>query len=162
MKESKLWIYVLQASLLVISIALLILISLFIVEVLQFSIVLFPAIELMRWPMLALLLLSDFLFISIVFNGIRILFDFSKDQVYSTVTIIILKKAYLKAWIITGIFMAFLPFFYIAAELDDAPGLVLVGIFLVGLAFALALLLKVFKKLVQQALTLKEENDLVV
>lgn len=162
MKESKLWIYVLQASLLVISIALLILISLFIVEVLRFSIVLFPAIELMRWPMLALLLLSDLLFISIVFNGIRILFDFSKDQVYSTETIIILKKAYLKALIITGIFMAFLPFFYIAAELDDAPGLVLVGIFLVGLAFALALLLKVFKKLVQQALTLKEENDLVV
>ena len=162
MKKSIIWIYILQATLIVLSLPVLILVSLFMLEVLRFSIELMPNIEPFKWPLTLILMVADGLFLSIVFNGIKILFDFSKDQVYSIFTLNILHKAYRKALIITGIFIMFLPFFYIAAELDDAPGLILVGAFLVGLAFALALVLKVFTKLVMQALVIKNENDLVV
>jgi Protein of unknown function (DUF2975) len=162
MKKSKLWIYILQASLFVLSVPVVILVNMFLFEVIKFSISLKPFLEMFRWPLIVLLFIADGLFLSVILSGIRILFDFSKEQVYSNMTIHILHKAYQKALIITGIFVSYLPFFYISAELDDAPGLVLVGAFLVGLAFALALLLKVFTKLVIQALILKNENDLVV
>jgi len=55
-----------------------------------------------------------------------------------------------------------LPFFYIVAEKDDAPGLILIGIIIAGCAFVISVFASVLNRLLQQAIAIKAENDLTI
>lgn len=55
-----------------------------------------------------------------------------------------------------------LPFFYAVAEKDDAPGLVLIGMVIAGVAFVIFVFASVLGKLFQDAAAMKSENDLTV
>jgi hypothetical protein len=55
-----------------------------------------------------------------------------------------------------------LPFFYIMAKMDDAPGLVLIGIAIAGVAFVIFVFSSVLNRLLQYAIAMKTENDLTV
>lgn len=55
-----------------------------------------------------------------------------------------------------------LPFFFIAAEIDDAPGLVLIGMGIAGAAFSIAVFASVLNRLLQEAIAFKSENDLTI
>ena len=58
--------------------------------------------------------------------------------------------------------VAGLPFFYYWAQLDDAPGLVLMGMMVTGIAFVIAVFGSVLKRLFCEALAVKSENDLTI
>ena len=55
-----------------------------------------------------------------------------------------------------------LPFFYIVAEMDDAPGLVLIGMAIAGVAFVIFVFASVLNRLLQDAIAMKSENDLTI
>lgn len=55
-----------------------------------------------------------------------------------------------------------LPFFYIIAELDDAPGLALIGMALAGIAFIIFVFVSVLNRLLQDAIAIKSENELTI
>lgn len=55
-----------------------------------------------------------------------------------------------------------LPFFYIVAEKDDAPGLVLIGMAIAGVAFIIFVFASVLSRLLQDAIVMKSENDLTI
>jgi hypothetical protein len=55
-----------------------------------------------------------------------------------------------------------LPCAYIFAELDDAPGLVLVGMTLAGAAFVIFVFTSVLNRLLQDAIVMKTENELTI
>lgn len=54
-----------------------------------------------------------------------------------------------------------LPFLYIVAEKDDAPGLIILGMVISGAAFTLYMLASVLHRLLLDAVHLKSENDLI-
>lgn len=60
------------------------------------------------------------------------------------------------------IFLLTLPFIYFAAELDDAPGLILIGMVFVTAPFAIAVVASVIQKVLQSAIEIKSENELTV
>lgn len=152
MKTSKFWIHPFKLSLLLLSIPISIFSTYFMVQLILFSIELWPSLEILKWPMLSLLALSDLLFLSIFIDGLAMLLDYSKHQVYTVFTLSSLAKVYKKAIKLGIVALLFMPIFYLAAELDDAPGLILVGAFFVALIFALTLGIKGLEKRVIEGL----------
>lgn len=55
-----------------------------------------------------------------------------------------------------------LPFSYVAAQKEDAPGLVLIGMAIAGVAFIIYVFVSVLNKLLQDAIAIKSENDLTI
>lgn len=55
-----------------------------------------------------------------------------------------------------------LPFFYLWADGDDAPGLVVIGMIFTGLPLVVAVSMALLQRLLQDAITIKNENDLTV
>lgn len=63
---------------------------------------------------------------------------------------------------ISILYAASLPFFYIWADNDDAPGLVVIGIVLTGVPMVAAVCMAVLSRLLHEAIAIKDENDLTV
>lgn len=55
-----------------------------------------------------------------------------------------------------------LPFFYVVAEKDDAPGLILIGMTIAGIAFVVSVFASVLCRLLQDAIVMKTENELTI
>lgn len=55
-----------------------------------------------------------------------------------------------------------LPLFYLFAEIDDAPGVIFVGLVVPFASLVIAVFAAVLQKLLQEAIDIKSENDLTV
>jgi hypothetical protein len=55
-----------------------------------------------------------------------------------------------------------LPFVYLVADLDDAPGLMIIGMVPIFASLVIAVFAAVLQKLLQEAIDIKSENDLIV
>lgn len=55
-----------------------------------------------------------------------------------------------------------LPFFYLVAKMEDAPGVVLIGMAIAGVAFVIFVFASVLNRLLQDAIAIKSENDLTI
>lgn len=63
---------------------------------------------------------------------------------------------------ISSIYIISLPFFYIWADNDDAPGLVIIGLVLTGVPMVISVFASLLHKLISEASELKSENELTV
>lgn len=55
-----------------------------------------------------------------------------------------------------------LPLLYIMAELDDAPGIILMGMVVPGASMVIAVFAAILQKLLKEALDIKNDNDLTI
>ena len=97
-----------------------------------------------------------------LYQTLNLLRYIEKDQAFSQVSVISLKKIKNYAKIISGLYVIVLPLVYILAQWDDAPGLILIGVVIIGASFAVAVFASVLQRLLQKAIDIKEENDLTV
>ncbi len=81
---------------------------------------------------------------------------FSLDSVHALRTI---KKYGLT---ISVLFALGMPYIFYVADKDDAPGVVAIGLVIIGASFVIATSAAVFQNLVQTAVNIKMENDLTV
>lgn len=58
--------------------------------------------------------------------------------------------------------IAGLPFFYTVAQIEDAPGLILIGMAITGLAFVISVFASILNRLLQEVIAMKSENDLTI
>lgn len=66
------------------------------------------------------------------------------------------------AFSVSLLFAAGLPAVYIMADLEDAPGLMLIGLIIACVPTAIATFATVLERLLEQAIRIKEENELTV
>lgn len=66
------------------------------------------------------------------------------------------------AGFISLIYIISMPFFYVWADNDDAPGLVVIGMVLVGVPMVIAVFAFLLRHLITEATELKSENELTV
>lgn len=59
-------------------------------------------------------------------------------------------------------YVAILPFLYLMADQDDAPGIVAIGLVITFGSIVIAVFAAVLQKLLQNAIDIKSENDLTV
>ncbi|ARF16276.1 DUF2975 domain-containing protein [Sporosarcina ureae] len=85
-----------------------------------------------------------------------------KNLAFSELSVRSLKKIKYCAITISGLYVVAFPFLFIMAEIDDAPGLVLVGMIPIFASMVIAVFAAVLQRLLSEAIDIKEENDLIV
>lgn len=85
-----------------------------------------------------------------------------KNNAFSGLSVKSLKNIKNCALVISALFAAGMPYIYIVAERDDAPGVILIGLVITGASLVIATFAGVLQKLLQNAIAIKEENDLTV
>ncbi|WP_100407751.1 DUF2975 domain-containing protein [Bacillus solitudinis] len=97
-----------------------------------------------------------------LYQAFKLLSYIDKNQAFSELSVKSLKLIKLCAMIIGGVYVVIWPFVFLLAELDDAPGLVIVGGGPVFGSMVIAVFAAVLQRLLQKAINIKSENDLTV
>ncbi|SDH71061.1 DUF2975 domain-containing protein [Alteribacillus bidgolensis] len=114
------------------------------------------------YPILIIMYVSVIPFFVALYQAFRLLSYIDKNKAFSNISVRALKKIKYCAIIISGLYVAGLPFFYIFAQLDDAPGLVIIGMIPIFASVVIAVFAAVLQRLLQEAIDIKSENDLIV
>ncbi|MEK3980341.1 DUF2975 domain-containing protein [Psychrobacillus sp. FSL K6-2836] len=101
-------------------------------------------------------------FFAALYQAFKLLSYIDKSKAFSEVSVKALKIIKYCAIIISGLYVAGMPFFFIFAQLDDAPGVVLIGMLFVFAPIMIAVFAAVLQRLLQEAINIKSENDLTV
>ena len=97
-----------------------------------------------------------------LYQGLQLLKYIDDGKSFSVLSVTALKRIASSALSISIIFIASMPFFYIWADKDDAPGLVVISMFFVVAPFVIAVFAALLQRLFQEAIDIKSENDLTV
>ena len=97
-----------------------------------------------------------------LYQSFNLLSNIDKNQAFSQISVTALKKIKTCAIIMSGLYVVALPFVAILAEVDDAPGLIIVGMIPIFASMVIAVFAAVLQRLLQEAINIKSENDLTV
>ena len=97
-----------------------------------------------------------------LYQSFNLLSYIDKNQAFSKLSVGALKKIKNCAITISGLYIVALPFVYIMAEIDDAPGLIIIGMIPIFASVVIAVFSAVLQRLLKEAIYIKEENDLIV
>ena len=97
-----------------------------------------------------------------LYQSFNLLSYIDKNQAFSQISVTALKKIKTCAIIMSGLYVVALPFVAILAEVDDAPGLIIVGMVPIFASMVIAVFAAVLQRLLQEAINIKSENDLTV
>jgi Protein of unknown function (DUF2975) len=112
--------------------------------------------------MLTIVYVSAIPFYVALYQAFKLLSYIDKKKAFSELSIRALRKIKKCAITMSGLYVVALPLFFIFAELDDAPGVVIVGMMFVFAPMVIAVFAAVLQRLLQEAIYIKTENDLTV
>ncbi|WP_163538420.1 DUF2975 domain-containing protein [Gracilibacillus sp. YIM 98692] len=114
------------------------------------------------YPILIGMYISVIPFFVALYQAFKLLSYIDKNQAFSKLSVKALKNIKFCAMIICGLYVVIMPFVYLVAELDDAPGLIIIGMVPAFASMVIAVFAAVLQKLLQEAIHIKAENDLIV
>lgn len=97
-----------------------------------------------------------------LYQTLKLLSYIDANKAFSGASIKALKIIAYCATIVGVLYALGLPYIYYVADLDDAPGVMAIGLIITGASFVVATFAAVCKKLVQSAKDIQTENDLTV
>lgn len=97
-----------------------------------------------------------------LYQTMRLLSYIDKNLAFSELSVIALRNIRNCAIAIGALFAACLPFLYLIADVDDAPGMIIVGMVLVFAPLVIAVFAAVLQKLLHNAIAIQAENDLTI
>ncbi|NNU84922.1 DUF2975 domain-containing protein [Geobacillus sp. BMUD] len=97
-----------------------------------------------------------------LYQAFRLLTYIDQNSAFSERSVEALKKIKSCAVVICGLHLLALPLFYLFAEKDDAPGVIFVGLLVPFASLVIAVFAAVLQKLLQQAVDIKQENELTI
>ncbi|SIT88270.1 DUF2975 domain-containing protein [Edaphobacillus lindanitolerans] len=112
--------------------------------------------------LLVVLYATALIFFAALWQAFRLLNRIDRNDAFSEGSVSDLKKIKLFAILIGLFYTAGLLPVYVLAEIDDAPGLIVVGMGMVFASFTVAVFAAVLEKLLRNAIDIKSENDLTV
>lgn len=114
------------------------------------------------YPIVTGLYLSVIPFFIALYQAYKLLSYIDKNQAFSEWSVKALKKIKYCAITISGLYVIILPFVFLLAELDDAPGLVIIGMVPIFASIVIAVFAAVLQKLLKEAIEIKSENELII
>lgn len=121
-----------------------------------------PGFVYLRYPSMIVMYATAIPFFGALYQTLKLLNYIDKNNAFSELSVKALKNIKLCAMSISGLYVIGLPFLFIMAEADDAPGLAGIGLVVVFASLVVAVFAAVLQKLLKSALDIKEENDLTV
>lgn len=123
----------------------------------------FPEISLTTYPVLLGLSGAALAFWTALFQAWKILGYIEKDKLFSKPTLKSLDLIKFCAFLISLLYVAGWPIIYHFAQVEDAPGLIIIyGAIFVGTPLIAAVAVMVLQKILQNVILMKTENDLTV
>jgi len=113
-------------------------------------------------PVIILLTVSTIPFVIALYQGLKLLSYIDKNTAFSELSVKALQNIKYCAVAISVFFTLSLPFMFQLAQIEDAPGLVLFTLIIVGASVVIAVFAAVLQKLVKNAIDIKTENELTV
>ncbi|WP_449539654.1 DUF2975 domain-containing protein [Ferdinandcohnia sp. Marseille-Q9671] len=121
-----------------------------------------PDYDQILYPIVTGMYLSVIPFFIALYQAYKLLSYIDKNQAFSQMSVKALKVIKYSAIAFSGLYVVILPFVFFLAELDDAPGLIIIGMVPVFAGLVIAVFAAVLQKLLQDAINIKSENDLTV
>ncbi|OZM58384.1 hypothetical protein CIB95_02100 [Lottiidibacillus patelloidae] len=97
-----------------------------------------------------------------LYQAFKLLSYIDKNQAFSQLSVNALKKIKVCAVTISILYVLGMPIFYVIGEVDDAPGVILLGMVMIFASMVIAVFAAVLQRLLQEAIDIKSENDLTV
>ncbi|PLT32734.1 DUF2975 domain-containing protein [Bacillus sp. V5-8f] len=131
-------------------------------EIAEFFAELNPKLAYLQYPFLIGLYVTAVVFFVALYQTLRLLSYIDKNQAFSELSVSVLKNIKYCAITISALYVVFMPLLYLMAEVDDAPGIILIGMVIIFGCFVVAVFAAVLQKLLKNAIDIKSENDLTV
>ncbi|MDQ1913559.1 DUF2975 domain-containing protein [Paenibacillus sp. GD4] len=97
-----------------------------------------------------------------LYQAFQLLNYIDKNKAFSELSVRALKYIKLCAITISSLFVLGMPLFYLMAEKDDAPGIIVIGLVMIFASMVIAVFAAVLQMLLKEAIDIKSENDLTV
>ena len=121
-----------------------------------------PAYAHMLYPIVIGMYVSSIPFYMALYQAFKLLGYIDRNKAFSELSVKALKVIKKCALTISTVYLVMLPFVFLVAQSDDAPGLVLVGMVPIFASMVIAVFAAVLQRLLQEAIDIKSENDLTV
>ena len=128
----------------------------------KFTAELYPDMAYLKYLVLIDLYASAIPFYFALYQAFKLLSFIDKNKAFSELSVRALKKIKYCAITISSLYVAGMPLFYLMAEMDDAPGIILIGLVVIFASMVIAVFAAVLQRLLQEAIDIKSENDLIV
>ncbi|WP_379161637.1 DUF2975 domain-containing protein [Paenibacillus sp. sgz5001063] len=152
----------LRAAVILIGIPVLALCIFAVPEIAEFAAELYPDMTSIRYLVLIDLYASAIPFYFALYQAFILLGYIDKNKAFSELSVQVLKKIKYSAFTISVLYVAGLPLFYLMADMDDAPGIIVIGLIIIFASMVIAVFAAVLQKLLKEAIEIKSENDLTV
>lgn len=114
------------------------------------------------YPILIGMYVSSLPFYIALYQAFKLLSHIDENIAFSELSIKALRNIKRCAITISSLYAVVLPFVYLLAEKDDAPGLIMIGMIPIFASMVVAVFAAVLQKLLKNAIDIKFENDLTV
>jgi hypothetical protein len=121
-----------------------------------------PDYSYLLYPGVIIMYISVIPYFIALYQAFRLLCYIDKNQAFSEMSVRVLKKIKYCAVTISILYVIMMPFVYLVAEKDDAPGLIIIGMVPIFASMVIAVFAAVLQKLLKEAIDIKSENDLTV
>ncbi len=95
-------------------------------------------------------------------QSLKLLGYIDKNTAFSQLSVKALGKIKYCGLAISGLYTLGMPYIFYAGDRDDAPGVVAIGFIIIFASLVVAVFAGLLQKLLQNAIKIKEENDLTV
>ncbi|MEK9197133.1 MULTISPECIES: DUF2975 domain-containing protein [Bacillales] len=131
-------------------------------EIANFAAELYPDHTYLKYLVFLVMYAAAIPYYIALYQAFKLLSYIDKNDAFSQISVEALMKIKYSAISISVIYVLGLPLFYLIAERDDAPGVILVGLGLIFAPLVIAVFAAVLQRLLQEAINMKLENDLTV
>ncbi|RUT30687.1 DUF2975 domain-containing protein [Paenibacillus zeisoli] len=114
------------------------------------------------YPVVVIMYISVIPLFVALYQALKLLSYIDKNTAFSELSVLALKVIKHCAVTISILHAACLPFLYLIADLDDAPGLILFGMVIPAASMVIAVFAAVLQRLLKSAIDIQSENDLTV
>jgi hypothetical protein len=113
-------------------------------------------------PILLGLYVTAIPFFIALYQALKLLGYIDGNKAFSELSVKALTNIKYCAITISALFTAGMPYIFIVADKDDAPGVVAIGLVIIGASAVIATFAALLQKLLKNAIDIKSENDLTV
>lgn len=121
-----------------------------------------PEFAYLQYPFLIGLYITAIVFFCALYHSLKLLSYIDKNEAFSELSVKALKNIKYCAITIGALYVVFMPLLYLMAEMDDAPGIIVIGMVIIFGCMAVGVFAAVLQKLLKNAIDIKSENDLTV
>lgn len=114
------------------------------------------------YPIVIVLYLSVIPYFTALYQAFKLVTYIEQYISFSELSNQALKKIKWCAMTISGLYLLIMPFIYHLAQMDDAPGLVLMGFLPVFASLIITVFAAVLQRILREAIQFKTENELTV